>query len=214
MVSLKSTLFFAATVSAATIISNRKVGPCSASNTPNCVCPEGTTLQQSTTRCHIKANAADVTAIVGSYHNTTWFGHTPDSVDGQDNAIGGSRTMTGGTPGGYKQFTETLFEYSTDKKGGFTMAYELENCPVDWHDKETGQVGSYAGYWDYLETKRLGNKHTRFDWRIYACFTTDESEGIKQFHEWALINVNAILESQGKSDGFSQEPFTIDSFHA
>ncbi|KAJ2904204.1 hypothetical protein MKZ38_008534 [Zalerion maritima] len=216
MVSLKNVfLVLASAASAATAaaIGRRDVQACSSGKSPNCFCPLGTTLQQSTARCRIRAAADDVIAIIGSYHNTSWFGRTPDYVNGTDNEIGGSRTLTGHTLEGDAQFTETLFEYSDNKKGGFTMAYEMENGPVSYIDPDTGETGYYAGYWDYLETKALGSKLTQFDWRIYACFTPAELAGMEFFHGWALANVNAILMEQGLSTGMAQAPFTIESFH-
>ncbi|KAJ2897702.1 hypothetical protein MKZ38_004479 [Zalerion maritima] len=183
---------------------------CSTDNSPKCKCPAGTTLQQSTTQAVILADVADVADIMGSYQDTAWFGESPAYVTGPDNTVGSSRTMIGGTPEGEAEFTEALYEYECDESG-FKMAYTLENAPISYTDPDTGESGSYAGYWDILLVHGSDDA-TYVKWGIYACFTTDEVDGIEAFHEGAITNVEAMLAENGLSDGFSKEPMTIELF--
>ncbi|KAI4276902.1 MAG: hypothetical protein L6R38_005554 [Xanthoria sp. 2 TBL-2021] len=195
--------FFLTLVAAAAPVS---LPACSTGSGTPCKCPAGSEYGESVTFTVIGAAAKDVTALTSDFFETAWLGLVPYAFTGLDNKPGSTRSSTLQTTEGTYNITEKLTKRNIYPDGSSIQRFEQlkSTLPVEYYSKK----GSFQGYWITYQTEMVFQYETAVVSSVYSCATGHPLD-FGAFMRSAWGNVTSVLSNQGKVQGKSIQPQTI-----
>jgi hypothetical protein len=156
-----------------------------------CRCPPNSFYQTSSSYAIYPVTATTLSALTIDFHNTAWFGTSPDYVTGENGTtIGAKRYLRAELPEGKEiaLITEELTELNIYEEGGFWMKFQMADAPIRY-EKMGGGKGLLAGSWDILEVREVRG-WAYLLWDIHVCFSDHYGESLPPT---TLAGLGAVL---------------------
>ncbi|OAL43837.1 hypothetical protein IQ07DRAFT_592644 [Pyrenochaeta sp. DS3sAY3a] len=161
-----------------------------------CRCPADSFYQTSSSYIFWPVPAAEITRLTLNFHETAWFGTSPERVEGNATAVGSKRFLRTELPDsfGTELIVEELTELELYEDGGYWMKFQMGDQPFWYQKKARGQWGLLAGSYDLIDVREV-NGMAYMLWDIHICFM--DHFDLAAFHESGMNNLTAILKAEG-----------------